>query len=91
MKTLLAFLSIALFSSTAVYAATAKFVKATPTDDSVSDTPPSAIVLEFSEAVQLHQVFIKKDNGKSTHLSRDLIFSVFSNELSESLRSRIGQ
>src|SRR6266478_3154083 len=55
MKTLLAFLSIALFSSTAVYAATAKFVKSTPTDDSVSDTPPSAIVLEFSEAVQLHQ------------------------------------
>ncbi len=45
MKTLLAFLSIALFSSTVVYAATAKFVKSTPTYDSVSDTPPSAIVL----------------------------------------------
>ena len=44
MKTLLAFLSIALFSSTAVYAATAKFVKSTPTDDSVSDTPLSAIL-----------------------------------------------
>jgi methionine-rich copper-binding protein CopC len=67
---LLVFLSIALFLGGSAYAADAKFVKSTPADGSVSDIPPSAFVLEFSEAVQLHQVFIKKDEGKSKPLGK---------------------
>ena len=68
MKTLLAFLSIALFSSTSAFAGDAKFVKSTPADGSVSDTPPSAFVFEFSEAVRLHEAFIKKDGDKEKPL-----------------------
>jgi len=63
-KLLLVFLSIALFSGGAAYAAHAKLVKSTPEDGSVSDTPPSAFVLEFTEAVTLHEVYIKRDNDK---------------------------
>jgi len=62
---LLVFLPIAFFAGGSAYAADAKFVKSSPSDGSVSETVPSAFVLEFTEAVQLHQVFIKKDDGKS--------------------------
>jgi methionine-rich copper-binding protein CopC len=63
-KLLLAFLSIAIFLSTFAYAATARLIKSTPADGSVSDIPPSAFVLEFTEAVTLHDAYIKKDNDK---------------------------
>jgi methionine-rich copper-binding protein CopC len=67
-KVLLVFLSIALFSGSSAYAGRAKFVRSTPENGSVSDAPPSAFVLEFTDAVTLHQVFIKKDNDKETPL-----------------------
>ena len=67
---LLVFLSIAVFSGSSAHAADAKLVKSTPSDGGVSDTPPSAFVLEFSQAVQLHQIFIKKDDGKSKPLGK---------------------
>jgi methionine-rich copper-binding protein CopC len=67
-KLLLVFLSIALFLGSSAYAADAKLVKSTPADGGVSDTPPSAFVLEFSQAVELHQVFIKKDGSKTKPL-----------------------
>ena len=67
-KVLLVFLSIALFSGSSAYAGRAKFVKSTPENGSVSNAPPSAFVLEFTEAVTLHQVYIKKDNDKETPL-----------------------
>jgi len=59
---------IALFAGGSAYAAHAKLVKSTPGDGSVEDTAPSAFVLEFTEAVTLHQVFIKKDNDKEMPL-----------------------
>ena len=67
---LLMFLSIAFFLGSSAYAADAKLVKSTPADGGVSDTPPSAFVLEFSQAVQVHQIFIKKDDGKSKPLGK---------------------
>jgi len=63
-KLFLALLSIALFSSTAAYAAKAQLVKSTPAEGSVNAAPPSVFVLEFTEAVKLHQAFIKKDSDK---------------------------
>jgi len=65
---LLLFLPIALLLGSSAHAADAKFVKSTPADGGTSDIPPSAFVLEFSQAVQLHQIFIKKDDGKSKPL-----------------------
>jgi methionine-rich copper-binding protein CopC len=65
-KLLLVCLWLALFSGTSAYAAHAKLVKSTPEEGSVAAAPPSAFVLEFTEAVTLHQVFIKKDNDKET-------------------------
>jgi methionine-rich copper-binding protein CopC len=67
-KLLLVFLSIALFAGGSAYAARTKLVKSTPEDGSVSNAPPTAFVLEFSEAVTLHQVYIKKDNDKEKPL-----------------------
>jgi methionine-rich copper-binding protein CopC len=67
-KLLLGYLSIALLSSGSAYAAHAMLMKSTPEDGSVSNTPPSAFVIEFSEAVTLHQAYIKKDNDKETPL-----------------------
>jgi methionine-rich copper-binding protein CopC len=67
---LLVFLSIALFLGSSARAADAKLVKSTPADGGVSDAAPSAFVLEFSEAVQLHQIFLKKDDGKSKPLGK---------------------
>lgn len=71
-KLFLALVSIALFSSTSsAYAAHAQFVKSTPADGSVNATPPppSAFVLEFTEAVKLHDAYIKKDNDREKPLS----------------------
>jgi methionine-rich copper-binding protein CopC len=67
-KLLFVFLSMALLSGGSAYAAHAKLVKSTPEDGGVSDTPPTAFILEFSEAVTLHQVYIKKDNDKEKPL-----------------------
>ena len=67
---LLVFLWVALYSGSSAYAADAKLVKSTPADGSVSDTPPSAFVLEFSQAIQVHQIFIKKEDGKSKPLGK---------------------
>jgi methionine-rich copper-binding protein CopC len=67
-RLLFVLLSIALFSASSAYAAHAKLVKSTPEDGSASDTPPSAFVLEFTEAVVLHQAYIKKDNDKEKAL-----------------------
>jgi copper transport protein len=67
---LLVFLSIAVFSGGSAHAADAKLVESTPADGGVIETAPSAFVLEFSQAVQLHQVFIKKDDGKSQPLGK---------------------
>jgi methionine-rich copper-binding protein CopC len=67
-KLLPALLSIALFSTSA-YAAKAQLVKSTPAEGSVNAAPPSAFVLEFTEAVKLHQVYIKKDNDREVPLS----------------------
>jgi methionine-rich copper-binding protein CopC len=67
---LLVFLSIVVLSGSSAHAADAKLVKSTPSDGGVSGTPPSAFVLEFSQAVQLHQIFIKKDDGKSQPLGK---------------------
>lgn len=43
-------------------------VKMTPEDGSVSDSPPSAFTLEFSDAVSPHQVYLKKDNEREKAL-----------------------
>jgi len=67
-KLLFVVLSIALFSGSSAYAARAKLVKSTPEDGSVSDTPPSALVLEFTEPVALHEVYIKRDNDRQRQL-----------------------
>jgi methionine-rich copper-binding protein CopC len=67
-KLLFVFLSIAFFSAGSAYAAHAKLVRTLPEDGSVSNTPPTAFVLEFSEAVTLHRAYIKKDNDKEKPL-----------------------
>ena len=64
MKKLLGFLSIAIFTSIAAQAADLRILKSTPADGSVTDTPPSAFVLEFSERVQLHNLYLKRDDEK---------------------------
>ena len=69
-KLLLACLWIGLFSAGSAYAAHAKLVKSTPEDGSVGGTAPSAFVLEFTEPVTVHEVFIKKDNDKETPLHK---------------------
>jgi copper transport protein len=67
-KLLLVFLSIAVLSGGSAYAARAKLMKSTPDDNSVSNTSPTDLVLEFTEAVTPHQVYIKKDNDKQTEI-----------------------
>jgi methionine-rich copper-binding protein CopC len=67
-KVLLVLLSMVLFSGNSAYAAHAKLAKSTPEDGSVSAAPPPAFVLEFTEAVTVHQAFLKRDNGKETPL-----------------------
>ena len=70
MKKLLPVLfSITLFSGLSAYAGQpgkVQLLKSTPASDSVSTSAPSAFILEFSEGVRMHEVFIKKDDGKSS-------------------------
>ena len=63
MKRLVAFFSLALLWSTCGQAG-AMLLKLTPANGSVTDKPPSTFVLQFSEAVQLHQLLIKRDDEK---------------------------
>ena len=63
MKKLAALISLAILWSTCVQAG-ATLLKLTPADGSVTDKPPSTFVLQFSEAVQLHQLLIKRDDEK---------------------------
>ena len=63
MKRLVAIFSLAILWSTCGQAG-AMLLKLTPADGSVTDKPPSTFVLQFSEAVQLHQLLIKKDDEK---------------------------
>jgi methionine-rich copper-binding protein CopC len=67
-KLFLALVSITLLSSASAYAAKAQLVKSTPGEGSVNAAPPSAFVLEFTEAVKLHEASIKKDNDKKMPL-----------------------
>jgi methionine-rich copper-binding protein CopC len=69
MRKLTVLFATTLFAITFAYSAQsahAQLVKSTPADGSVSDTPPAAFVFEFSEAVRFHEIYIKKDDGKST-------------------------
>jgi methionine-rich copper-binding protein CopC len=73
MRRLIALFAVTLCSITfacAAQAAHAQLVKSMPADGSVSDTPPSAFVFEFSEAVRFHEVYIKKDDGKSQAIGK---------------------
>ena len=72
MRKFIALFAITLVSSTVAYAAHsvhAQLVQSTPADGSDSDTPPSAFVFVFSEAVRFHQAFIKKDDDKEKPLN----------------------
>jgi methionine-rich copper-binding protein CopC len=64
MKRLLAFLSIAIFSSTGAQAANIQLLKSAPADGSVADTPLPAFVLQFSDEVQLHSLQLRRDDQK---------------------------
>jgi methionine-rich copper-binding protein CopC len=73
MRKLIALIAITLFSSTVAYAdhsAYAQLVKSTPADGSVSDTLPSPFVFEFSEPVRFHELYLKKDDGKSQPIGK---------------------
>ena len=69
MKKLIAYIALALFSTTSAYAAHTQLEKSTPADGSTLSLPLSAIVLEFSRPVQMHTLYIKKDDSKSTPIS----------------------
>jgi len=58
----LGFLASVIFSSTCGQAANIHLLKSTPADGSVADTAPSAFVLQFSEPVQLHTLYLKRDD-----------------------------
>jgi methionine-rich copper-binding protein CopC len=71
MRKFIALFASALVSNTVAYAAHsvhAQLVQSTPADGSVSDSPPSAYVFEFSEAVRFQRAFIKKDGDKERAL-----------------------
>jgi methionine-rich copper-binding protein CopC len=71
MRKLIALIAITLLSSTVAYAALAvhaQLVQSMPADGSVNDTPPSAFVFEFSEAVRFQRAFIKRDGDKEKAL-----------------------
>ena len=79
MRKLIVLFAITVFSSTFAYSSAfvyvphppyAQLVKSTPADGSVSDTPPSAFVFEFSEAVRFYELNIKKGDGKSTPIGK---------------------
>lgn len=63
MKKFVGFLSLAILWSTGGQAAD-MLLKSTPADGSVTDKPPSQFVLEFSETVKLHDLFLIKDDDK---------------------------
>ena len=64
MKKLLGFLAIAILSSTCGQAANLQLLKSTPVDGSVTATAPSAFILQFSQQVQLHSLYLKRDDEK---------------------------
>jgi methionine-rich copper-binding protein CopC len=64
MKKLLGFLSIVILSGACGQAANIHLVTSTPANGSVTDTPPSAFVLQFSESVQLHSLYLKRADEK---------------------------
>jgi methionine-rich copper-binding protein CopC len=63
-RLLLMFLSVALLSGSSAFAGSTKLVKSTPEDGSVSDSGPNEFVLEFSDSVTVHEVYLKKDSEK---------------------------
>lgn len=75
MKKLRGFLSIVIFSSTCGQAANIHLLKSTPADGSVTDTAPSAFVLEFSERVKLHDLYLKRDDEKRATSIRNLPYA----------------
>ena len=64
MNKLLGFLSVAIFATTSGQAAPMQLLKSTPADGTVTDKPPSAFVLQFSERVKLHDLWLKRDGEK---------------------------
>ena len=71
MKKLAALISLAILWSTCGQAA-AVLLKSTPANDSVTDKPPTTLVLEFSERVQLHELFLKRDDEKHWQSVRNM-------------------
>ena len=67
-RLLLMFLSVALLSGSSAFAGSTKLVKSTPEEGSVSESSPAAFVLEFTDGVLLHSVYLKKDNDKEKSL-----------------------
>jgi methionine-rich copper-binding protein CopC len=69
MKKLSALLLVGLVSTASAYTGGTKFIKATPADGSVNGAPPTAIILEFSKPVQVHDADLKKDADKPKRLN----------------------
>jgi methionine-rich copper-binding protein CopC len=67
-KLLLVLLSITALAGNVAFAAHAKLVQSTPADGTVTAATPATFILEFTEAVTLHEVYIKKDDDKATPL-----------------------
>ena len=63
MKKLVGSLSLAILWSTCGQAAE-MLLESTPANGSVTDKPPSAFVLEFSQKVKLHELSVKRDDEK---------------------------
>jgi methionine-rich copper-binding protein CopC len=66
MTTLIRFLALALFSTSSAYATDTQLAESTPANGSTLSSPPAAFVFKFSRPVRLHNLAIKKDDGKST-------------------------
>ena len=64
MNKLLGFFSVAIFVCTCGQAAPMQLLKSTPADGTVTDKSPSAFVLEFSERVKLHDLYVRRDGEK---------------------------
>lgn len=69
MKKLLGVLAILFLSDVSVYAGNTRLLQSNPANDSVSTTPPSAFVFEFSEPVRLNELSLGKEGEKSKSLS----------------------
>ena len=63
MKKLMGLVSLAILWSTCGQAGEL-LLESTPANGSVSNKPPSAFVLAFSERVKLHELFLKRDDEK---------------------------